>query len=203
MKTSKSIRAPNAPKCLVYSSKIKRSLSANSVCWPGNPPPPPAVRRGPTRTAVFNPYFSHSASPAWADQTRSHLAFPPPPVGVCPPSAVSSFSACIPGGQSVGRTNFRPVCPPLADLGPFRTQPAHPRLLPRPSVPPRPRSWSGTESQEARAVGARAAGAQQPSRAPRSSWKGSRLQLGNPLGGENPCQGIQLSGLSCKQKAQV
>lgn len=36
---------------------------------------------------------------------------------------------------------------------------------------------------------------------PSSSWKGSRLQWGNPLGGENPRQGIQLSGLQSKQKA--
>lgn len=40
------------------------------------------------------------------------------------------FLRLHPRGQSVGRTNFRPVCSPLADLGPFRTQPAHPRLLP-------------------------------------------------------------------------
>lgn len=36
---------------------------------------------------------------------------------------------------------------------------------------------------------------------PSSSWKGSRLQWGNPLGWENPRQGIQLSGLQSKQKA--
>lgn len=40
------------------------------------------------------------------------------------------FLRLHPRGQSVGRTNFRPVCSPLADLGPFRTQPAHSRLLP-------------------------------------------------------------------------
>jgi hypothetical protein len=79
--------------------------------------------------------------------------FPPPPARVCPPSAVSSFSACVPGGQSVGRTNFRPVCSLPADLGPFRTQPAHPSgcstLL---------RSESGTEIEETPAAGAKPPG---------------------------------------------
>lgn len=141
--------------------------------------------------------FSHLASWALVDQTRSHLAFPPPPAGVCPLSAVSSFSACIPGGQSVRRANFRPVCPPLVDWGPFRTQPEHPRLLPRlfhrgrspgPGPRARGRRLRGPSRRNNQAA---------PGGAP---WKGSRLQLGNPLGGENPCQGIQLSGLKLQTK---
>lgn len=45
---------------------------------------------------------------AGADQTRSHLVFPPPPAGVCPASAVSSFSACIPRGAECGKNEFPP-----------------------------------------------------------------------------------------------
>lgn len=45
---------------------------------------------------------------AGADQTRSHLVLPPPPTRVCPASAVSSFSACIPRGAECGKNEFPP-----------------------------------------------------------------------------------------------
>lgn len=116
---------------------------------------------------------------AGADQTRSHLVFPPPPAGVCPASAVSSFSACIPRGAECGKNEFPPGLLAPRRHGSLPDAACAASRLPTPAalrVPP------DHERAGAGVVGL-AAGALQPSRTPAA------------LGRDPACSGgIRLAG---------
>lgn len=105
--------------------------------------------------------------------------FPPPPAGVCPASAVSSFSACIPRGAECGKNEFPPGLLAPRRHGSLPDAACAAPRLPTPAalrVPP--------DRQQAGAGGVGlAAGAPQPSRTPAA------------LGRDPACSGgIRLAG---------
>lgn len=195
LKTSKTSRAPTDPKRSVYSSKIKRSLSANPVCSTGNPPPPPAQRVRLVQLFLI-PTFSHLASRTRADQTRSLL---PLPGSILPPPSPLS-SPASPGGRvweeriSARFPRHSPTWVPSGRS--LRT------AAPPPALPLRPHSQSRTQREEARAAGAepprrssQAAPRAALGRAPACSW-------GIHSAGRIRARESSSPDSSCKQKPQ-